>query len=73
LIVTQLRPAGPGALAGLKIGDLITHATTKQLIDVADLAAVAKPTPEVPLLIRIVREGVPSFVAVTGETELQFR
>ena len=29
LIVTQLRPAGPGALAGLKIGDLITHAGPK--------------------------------------------
>jgi len=73
LIVTQLRPAGPGALAGLKIGDLITHATTKQLIDVADLVKVAKPTQEAPLLIRVVRDGVPSFVAVTGETELQFR
>ena len=44
LIVTQLRPAGPGALAGLKVGDLITHAGTKQLIGVADITAVADPT-----------------------------
>src|SRR5216683_2414515 len=29
LIVTQLRPAGAGALAGLKVGDLITHAAGK--------------------------------------------
>jgi serine protease Do len=72
LIVTQLRPAGPGALAGLKIGDLITHVTTRQLVDVADLAKVDKPTPAVPLLIRVVREGVPSFVAVTGEADLPF-
>jgi serine protease Do len=72
LIVTQLRPAGPGALAGLKVGDLITHLGTQQLVDVTDLAKVAKPTAEAPLLLRVVRDGVPSFVAVTGESELQF-
>ena len=69
LIVTQLRPAGPGALAGLKVGDLITHAGPKQLIAAADLVTVAAPTPRAPLLIRVVREGTPSFVAVTGEAE----
>jgi serine protease Do len=69
LIVTQLRPAGAGALAGLKVGDLITHVGTKQLVRVADLAAVATPTPRAPLLVRVVREGVPSFVAITGEAE----
>jgi serine protease Do len=58
LIVTQLRPAGPGALAGLKIGDLITHAATKQLNEVADIAALAKPTPRDPVLLRVVRGGL---------------
>jgi serine protease Do len=72
LIVTQLRPAGPGALAGLKIGDLITHVTTRQLVDVSDLAKIGTPTPAAPLLIRVVREGVPTFVAITGEADLQF-
>ncbi len=72
LIVTQLRPAGPGALAGLKVGDLITHAAHRQLIDVNDIANVAIPTPEAPLLIRVVRDGSASFVAVTGESEIQF-
>jgi serine protease Do len=71
LIVTQLRPAGPGALAGLKVGDLITHAGSKQLNGVSDLAKVATPTPRAPLLIRVVREGNPSFVAVTGEADPQ--
>ena len=51
LIVTQLRRAGPGALAGLKVGDLITHAGTKRLTDVADLATVSKPSPQLPLLL----------------------
>jgi len=69
LIVTQLRRAGPGALGGLKIGDLITHAGTKQLNDVADLATVSKPSPEVPLLLRVVRDGSPRFVALTGSEE----
>src|ERR1700691_2023599 len=55
LIVTQLRPAGAGALAGLKVGDLVTHAGNKQLIKVADLATVAAPSPQAPLLVRIVR------------------
>jgi serine protease Do len=72
LIVTQLRPAGPGALAGLKVGDLITHVGTHQLVDVLDVAKVATPTPQAPLLIRVVRDGSATFVAVTGEAELNF-
>jgi serine protease Do len=72
LIVTQLRPAGPGALAGLKVGDLITHLGTKQLIDVLDVAKMSTPSPQAPLLLRVVRDGTASFVAITGETELQF-
>jgi serine protease Do len=69
LIVTQLRPAGAGALAGLKVGDLITHAGTKQLVGVTDIAAVATPTPQAPLLVRVVRDGSPTFIAITGEAE----
>jgi len=70
LIVTQLRPAGAGALAGLKVGDLITHVGTKPLIAIADLVAVHAPTHQAPLLLRVVREGSPAFVAVTGDAEL---
>jgi serine protease Do len=69
LIVTQLRAAGAGALAGLRIGDLITHAGSKQLTGVADLANVDMPTSALPLLLRIVRDGSPTFVAVTGSDE----
>lgn len=67
LIVTQLRPAGPAALAGLKVGDLITHLGTQQLLHPADLSAVSKPTAKQPVLLRVVREGSAVFVAVTGE------
>ena len=70
LIVTQLRPAGAGALAGLKVGDLITHVGTKQVIAMADLAAIHAPTHQAPLLLRVVREGSPAFVAITGESEI---
>jgi S1-C subfamily serine protease len=69
LIVTQLRPAGAGALAGLKIGDLIPHAGTKQLTDVADLATVDKPSSQMPLLLRVVRDGSARFIAITGSDE----
>jgi serine protease Do len=69
LIVTQLRPVGAGALAGLKVGDLLTHAGNKQLIAVSDLAAVAAPSPQAPLLVRVVRDGTPTFIAITGEAE----
>jgi serine protease Do len=72
LIVTQLRPAGAGALAGLKVGDLITHLGTKQLVDVLDVAKVPNPTPQAPVLLRVVREGNATFVAITGEAELAF-
>lgn len=69
LIVTQLRPDGAGALAGLEIGDLITHAGSKHLDNVADLATVGKPSPRLPLLLRVIRKGFPSFVAVTGKEQ----
>jgi serine protease Do len=69
VIVTQLRPTGPGALAGLKVGDLITHAGAKQLVKVSDMAMIAVPTPQAPLLIRVVRDGSPVFMAITGEAD----
>jgi serine protease Do len=69
LIVTQLRPVGAGAMAGLKVGDLLTHAGHKQLIAVTDLASVAAPSPQAPLLVRVVRDGTPTFIAITGEAE----
>jgi serine protease Do len=69
LIVTQLRHDGVGAVSGLKIGDLITHAGTKHLDDVADLANVRKPTATLPLLLRVVRNGSPSFIAITGSED----
>jgi serine protease Do len=72
LIVTQLRPNGPGALAGLKVGDLLTHIGTRQLVNIATLEDIATPSPESPLLVRVVRDGAATFVAVTGETEATF-
>ena len=69
LIVTQLRREGAGALAGLKVGDLITHAGTKHLEDARDLATVSQPSVKSPLLLRIVRDGTPSFVAITGSDQ----
>jgi serine protease Do len=69
LIVTQLRPAGAGALGGLKVGDLITYAGSKHLEDVADLAKVGKPSTRLPLLLLIVRGGSPRFIAITGQEE----
>jgi S1-C subfamily serine protease len=70
IIVTQLRPTGPGALAGLKVGDLITYAGTKPVYTVLDIAKIPAPTPDAPLLLRIVRDGSATFVALTGEAPL---
>jgi serine protease Do len=69
LIVTQLRPAGPGALAGLKVGDLITTVGNKQLVDVGDVKVLATPSSQSPLLVRVIRDGNATFVAITGESE----
>jgi serine protease Do len=69
LIVTQLRPTGPGALGGLRVGDLITHLGTNQLIQAADIATVGKPALKDPVLLRIVRDGAATFIALTGEME----
>ena len=69
LIITQLRPAGPGALAGLKVGDLITHVGAKQLTETAQMAAFDKPSRQAPLLLRVVRDGSATFIAITGEAE----
>jgi serine protease Do len=70
LIVTQLRPYGPGSLAGLKIGDVITHIGGKQVVDVRDVKGTPAPTLQAPLLVRVVRDGNATFVAITGQTEL---
>ncbi len=72
LIVTQLRPAGAGALAGLQVGDLITQVGSKPLLDVLDVASIAAPTAQAPLLVRVVRDGTATFVAITGDAELPF-
>jgi serine protease Do len=69
LIVTQLRPAGAGALAGLKVGDLITTIGNKQMVDVRDVKGLALPSPQSPLLVRVVRDGNATFVALTGDSE----
>jgi hypothetical protein len=52
------------------VGDLITHARGKQLVEVRDIAGIAAPSPQAPLLIRIVRDGAAAFVALTGEAQL---
>jgi hypothetical protein len=49
---------------------LITHVATKQVIAMADLAAVHVPNRQAPLLLRVVREGSPAFVAITGESAI---
>ena len=67
LIITQLRPAGPGALAGLRVGDLITHIGAKPINEVADIEAVGAPSVIAPLLLRVVREGSPVYVGINGE------
>jgi serine protease Do len=68
LIVTQLRPAAPGALAGIRVGDLVTHLGAKQLFEATDIAAVGAPTPQDPLLLRVVHDGSPVFIALTGQS-----
>jgi serine protease Do len=67
-IVTQLRPSGAGALAGLEIGDLITHVGTKQVEDVAQLTNLRAPSSTLPLLLRVVRDGIPQFIVITGSS-----
>ena len=67
LIVTQLRPMGAGALAGLRVGDLITHLGSTQLLAATDLANMSTPTPRDPLLVRVVRDGSATFIALTGD------
>ncbi len=69
LIVTQLRPAGAGAIAGLRVGDLITQVGDHILTDVLDTSHIPTPSPQAPVLVRVVRDGSPTFVAITGESE----
>ena len=70
-VQTWLSDLGAGALAGLKVGDLITYAGSKHLESVTDLATVSKPSVKQPLLLLIIRDGAPRFVAATGSTEEQ--
>jgi serine protease Do len=70
LIVTQLRPDGAGALSGLKVGDLITHVGSKPVGEPADLSELPAPTPQAPVLLRVVREGSAAYVGITGAAPL---
>lgn len=69
LIITQLRREGIGAVAGLLVGDLITQAGSKRRTNVAEIASVDRPTPKLPLLLRVVRDGSARFIAVSGGDE----
>jgi len=69
LIVTQLRPDGAGALAGLKIGDLVTHVGSTRLESAEQLASVRVPSASLPLLLRVVRNGSPGYLAITGTAQ----
>lgn len=68
LIVTQLRPEAPGALAGIRVGDLVTHVGAKQLNAATDMATIGNPTPRDPVLLRVVHDGSPVFIALTGQS-----
>ena len=68
LIVTQLRPAGPGDLAGLKAGDLDHSIGALNSCCARTIyRPLSTPTTKEPVLLRVVREGSAVFVAVTGE------
>jgi serine protease Do len=69
VIVTQLRPRGPGGLSGLRVGDLITHLGTNPVFGVADITTVGKPTLLDPVMLRVVRDGAGTFIGLTGEAE----
>jgi hypothetical protein len=38
------------------------------LFAATDIAAVGKPTPREPVLLRVVHDGTPVFIALTGES-----
>lgn len=57
---------GVGALAGLQVGDWITHVGTKQLEDLTQLANLRRPSSTFPPLVRIVRDGTPQFIVING-------
>jgi hypothetical protein len=59
----------PGDCHAVKIGDLITHVGSTRLDGVTDLATVRKPSAELPVLIRVVRDGSAGFIAITGSAE----
>jgi S1-C subfamily serine protease len=65
-----LRPDGAGALSGLKVGDLITHVGSKPVGEPADLSELPAPTPQAPVLLRVVRDGSAAYVGITGAAPL---
>lgn len=56
LLVLQVAPGTPAARAGLRAGDVVTHAGNQTLNTVADLRRVVASEPR-PLNIQIVRDG----------------
>jgi hypothetical protein len=49
--------------------DLLTLASGKRVCDVVCWATVPMPSSQIPLLLRIVRDGSSGFIAITGPHE----
>jgi len=64
LLVAEVDPAGPAALAGIRPGDVIEEVNRKPVADAAELRAAAKSSGERPALVLVNRKGASLFLAM---------
>jgi Do/DeqQ family serine protease len=64
LLVAEVDPAGPAALAGIQPGDVIEEVNRKPVADAAELRAAAKSSGERPALVLVNRKGASLFLAM---------
>lgn len=67
-VIAQITPGGPGAKAGMKVGDIVTEFNGKSVIDSTSLVdMVVHTTPGTTVPLKIVRDAKPMSINVTIE------
>jgi serine protease Do len=67
-VISQVEPDSPGAKAGLKVGDVITHIDGKEVSDASELqVVVGQKNPDTKIDLQVMRDGKNVDVPVTLE------
>lgn len=66
-LVTDVEPGSLASKAGVQPGDVVVEANRKPVKNPQDLITIARESKGKPLLLKVIREGHPQYLAITPE------